>query len=499
MKKLMLLTICAAILSVIMPASAQTNKYLLKIIPQPVECNLSPSYYVPFTQLTIYTDDTEAVAWAEKHLAQWYKKEAPKVFQKSYTGKSTKSGAYSININSNGVVICAKELEGVRYALYSLRQIAIPERNTLKVEGWIVPVGAINDYPTMKFRGMHICWFPETEEFEIERMIRMAAYYKLNYVVLEPWGTYRSKVAPWLNWDEAPITKKSIKRLVAIAKELGVTIIPQLNIFGHASQSRSRSAKHSAIDQRPCYQPLFEPMAGWNWCLSNPKAKEVIEAVMVEMLEDFGNPEFFHIGCDEAQQPSCPECLKQPYSKLFVEHIKFAHDVLAKHGARAMMWQDMLLEKGDKRWTDYKANGTAETAKAAEEMPKDIVICDWHYRAGRKDYPSYSYFKELGYDLLACPWKNVSGIVAEARAIENIGAFGMLGTIWHHYYGYDIASIYTNIAGATWNPSANFAQHNGFNLFKTHQRHISWDMKLKKYYQFGIQNYQIPDNKATYK
>ena len=474
-------------------ALAQNGVQQISITPVPMECKLSVCDYVPLTQITISTDDKAAIEWANKHLVLWYKKFAPKVSQKPYAGNFAHDSAYSININRKGVEICAKNIVGVRYALYSLRQIAISNRNTKEVEHYIVPIGSINDYPAMEFRGMHLCWFPETQEYEIERMIRMAAYYKFNYVVLEPWGTYQSKVAPWLNWKNPPMTKRVIKRLVAMANDLGVTLIPQMNIFGHASYSRSMSGKHSTLDLRPQYQPLFEPSAGWNWCLSNPEAKKVIADYMVELLEDFGNPKFFHIGCDEAHKPSCPECASQPYSKLCVEHLEFAHKVLAEHGARPMMWQDMLLKKGDKRWKGYKANGTTATAKAAESLPKDIVICDWYYGNAKENYPSYSYFQSLGYNVLATPWDNVSGILAEAKAIQKINAFGMLGTVWNHYYAKSLATIYTNTSHSAWNPAANKYQKQGFSMFKTHLRQVSWDMKIKKYEHFGVNLYQIPD------
>ena len=471
-------------------ATAQSHIDAPSITPIPVQCKLSATDYAPFTSVTIATDDASALKWAKTHLSKWYGKYAPEVTIVPYSGEKMADDAYTFVVDNNGVQIKAVNIVGVRYALFSLRQIVIPGRGTQKVESYIVPKGEVRDYPAMKFRGIHICWFPENQEWEIERMIRMAAYYKFNYVVLESWGVYESKTAPWLNWDNPPMTKEVIKRLVAMANDLGVTLIPQMNIFGHASYSRSMSGKHSTLDLHPQYQPLFEPLAGWNWCLSNPAAKEVIADYMVELLEDFGNPKFFHIGCDEAHKPSCPDCLSSTYSKLFINHIKFAHKVLKKHGARPMMWHDMLLKRGDKRWQGYKANGTTATAKAAKILPKDIIICDWFYRKGREDYPSYSYFKSLGYDILACPWEDVSGIRAEAKAIKKIDALGMLGTIWHHYYGADLATIYTNTSNSTWNPDV--YKKTGNNAFKTHLRQVSWDMKLKKYEQFGINLYQIP-------
>ena len=43
---------------------------------------------------------------------------------------------------------------------------------------------------------MQVCWFPETAEWQVERLIRLSGAYKMNYVVLEPWGTFDSKVIP---------------------------------------------------------------------------------------------------------------------------------------------------------------------------------------------------------------------------------------------------------------------------------------------------------------
>ena len=494
MRKYLLTAIVAMIFTMFATTvSAQDTTYTPRIIPAPMQCDLSAINYVPFRKVTIATDAAEANKWAKDHFALWYKKLAPSVNVVAYNGSDDlHKEAYSISINNNGVKISAKNIEGVRHALHSLRQIVMPGRGTQKVESYIVPTGAINDYPSMDFRGLHICWFPETQEWEIERMIRLAGYYKINYIVLEQWGTYQSKVAPWLCWPDTPMTKKAIKRMVAISKDLGITLIPQLNIFGHASFSRSKTGKHATLDIRPEYQPLFEPLAGWNWCLSNPETNKLIKALIVELLEDFDNPPFFHIGCDEAHTPSCPECSKKPYSQIFVDHIVSIHKMLAERGVRAMMWQDMLLKKGDPRWKGYKANGTDETAKAAEYLPKDIIICDWFYREPLPEFKSYSYFKELGYDHLACPWDRISAITAESKAAKENGSWGVLGTLWNHYSGYSLALIYCNVAGKTWNTEARTAKYGSYSAFKTHLREVCWDMKLKDYRQFGLNHYQIP-------
>ena len=173
----------------------------------------------------------------------------------------------------------ANNIAGVRWARYTLRQLAIAKRGTMKTEGMILPTLSISDSPHLAFRAVHLCWFPETRPAQIERAVRLAALLKFNCAILEPLGTYKSEKHPWRCWPDAPMTKAETRRLVALGKDLGITLIPQINCYGHASYLRSISNKHSALDMHPEYAPLFEP-GGWNWCLSNPETQRVSRFMM---------------------------------------------------------------------------------------------------------------------------------------------------------------------------------------------------------------------------
>ena len=169
------------------------------------------------------------------------------------------------------------------------------------------------------------------------------------------------------------LTGDEVRRLVAIGKDLGITLIPQINCYGHASSARSCSVKHVTLDFHPEYEPLFEP-GGWNWCLSNPETQRVLREMIAEMYEDFGRPPYFHLGCDEAQPPTCPECRKVPYGKLVAEHITNLAAFVKSLGAQSMIWHDMLLERDDPRWNGFVRcgiihleNGEARIAYQKEE------------------------------------------------------------------------------------------------------------------------------------
>lgn len=96
-----------------------------------------------------------------------------------------------------------------------------------------------------------------------------------------------------------------------------------------------------------------------------------------------------------------------------------------------LMWGDRLLdakETGYHKW-EASANGTAP---AIDMIPKDIIICDWHYRK-RKSYPSIPLFQKKGFRVLPASFNRVDGALAlleYARKHDTGGVLGHLCTTW---------------------------------------------------------------------
>ena len=243
-----------------MPAAAEEGASQLQTFTKNVRA------YVPFdatATVTVECPDPAAEKWLASHLKDWYGEQAPKVTAAQLPALksqlSTSPEAYAAKVDASGVKIAANTLAGTRWAAYTLRQLAIAKRGTFKTEGMILPTLSISDSPHLAFRAVHLCWFPEVRPQQIERAIRLAALLKFNYAIIESWGVYRSERHPWWPWPQANMTKEEVRRLVAIGKDLGITLIPQINCLGHASSSRSCTIKHSVLDLHPEYEPLFEP------------------------------------------------------------------------------------------------------------------------------------------------------------------------------------------------------------------------------------------------
>ena len=120
-----------------------------------------------------------------------------------------KNDAYTLEISAEDCRLCASSISGLGNALKSMRQLAESERGVPRSAAFQLPPLRIEDEPAIGFRGIHFCWFPETPVWEIEKNIRLAAYYKFNYAVIESWGMIRLDSHPEFCWDELRAEKRS--------------------------------------------------------------------------------------------------------------------------------------------------------------------------------------------------------------------------------------------------------------------------------------------------
>ena len=410
---------------------------------------------------------------------------------------------YDLEIKADKtIVLKAADLAGARFALRTMRQLAVPERGVKQFSKFIVPPAKIVDSPDMAFRGVHICWFPETRAFEIEKMIRLAAYYKYNYIVLESWGVFPFECAPFVGWKDKKVPRAEFKRLIALANSFGITMIPQLNLNGHASMSRNGTDKHATLDFAPEYSSLFEP-SGWCWCLTNPETRKLLTEMVLELHEFFGKPPYFHAGCDEAyDMASCPTCAEHTPAELLQDHLVYFNDLIKAQGARMMIWHDMLLPC-DMDWTGYVACGTKEngTSELYKTLPKDIIICDWQYcgcvpaREPDFEWASSKFFMDAGFDTMLCPWDNPPNMISQGRYMATHGGFGLLETTWHTCKGNAFLNMFRTGAIGSWsalNPRGTEYLHCRQNEAR-YLRDVDTDMGAEHYEDVGkLTDYQVP-------
>ena len=93
-----------------------------------------------------------------------------------------------------------------------------------------------------------------------------------------------------------------------------------------------------------------------------------------------------------------------------------------------LMWGDRLLDAAKFGYGTWEASKTG-SHRAIDLIPKDIIICDWHYER-RDDYPSVRFFQQQGFRVLPSTWKNPDAAVALVRCARKDATERMLGVLF---------------------------------------------------------------------
>lgn len=271
---------------------------------------------------------------------------------------------------------------------------------------------------------------------------------KINLIVLQTRYRYQFKTRPECTGRYA-LSEENVKQILAACRKAKIELIPKMNLFGHQSgipNTPDDGILHGAPDDRPTIKdgllaayPEFDEekenervLYSRSICPTHPRVKEVLFDLIDELLDVF-EASAMHIGCDEAfSLGTCPRCAKIGNARLFADWITSIHDHITARGAKTLMWSDRFLNSDETYHNDYEAseNGTAD---ALSLIPKDIVLCDWHYEDYGGKYPSLDIFKKAGFKMLISPWKNLENAKAFVRAAAQSGydhIEGVLLTTW---------------------------------------------------------------------
>jgi hypothetical protein len=239
-----------------------------------------------------------------------------------------------------------------------------------------------------------------------------------------------------------------VKQLAAACRELGIRLIPQINLLGHQSWA-TRVGKllevHPEFDETPWVKmpdtyawPNPDRLYCKSYCPLHPQVHDVVFALVNELCDAF-EADAFHAGMDEVfylGENRCPRCAGQDKSVLFAGEVKRIRDHLAKRSRALWIWGDRLLDGKLTGLGEWEAS-LNDTHRAIDQIPKDVVICDWHYERAE---PTAVYFAMKGFSVVSCPWKNPG---TARRQVEDMFRFresaspelsrrflGVVQTVW---------------------------------------------------------------------
>lgn len=270
---------------------------------------------------------------------------------------------------------------------------------------------------------------------------------KVNTLLLLVGYRYEFEKHPELRDDNA-LTKKQVKQLVRLCREKNIKLIPQLQIMGHQSSMTKANMllqKYPEFDETPHVKllperkwPNEQELYAKSYCPLHPEVHNIVYDCVDELLEVF-ETDVFHAGMDEIfyiADDKCPRCAGRDKAELFAGEVTKLHHHLNNKGKKLWIWGDRLIDgktSGLGMWQASMNN----TARAIDLIPKQVVICDWHYKVA---VPTSVLFATNGFDVITCPYQTPSVALTQ---FEHFLSFkenspepmkshfkGMMQTIW---------------------------------------------------------------------
>lgn len=235
---------------------------------------------------------------------------------------------------------------------------------------------------------------------------------KINTLILRVDFNYQYESHPELR-DTIALSKADVKQILNACKKNAIDVIPQINLLGHqswANRTTSLLRVYPQFDETPwvvmpeTYKwPNEDGLYCKSYCPLHPDVHKVVFELVDEVCDAFESAAF-HAGMDEVfylGEEKCPRCSGHDKAELFANEVRKIRDHLAQKNRRLWIWGDRLIDgkiTGLGMWEASMNN----TARAVDMIPKDVLICDWHYERPDK---TAVYFAMKGLDVVTCPWR----------------------------------------------------------------------------------------------
>ena len=304
------------------------------VIPQPQTVNLAQGTFMLGADVKIISDDVNSQnasflkAALEPALKLKIKKRGDKgILLRINPDLSEELGkeGYRLSISTEKILIEAPETAGVFYGIQTLLQM-LPQDLSENSKSFALDAMEVKDYPRFPWRAFML---DESRHFkgmvQVKKLLNEMAYLKMNvfhwhltddqgwrieikkYPKLTSVGGSRSdsQIGGWNSEMRSGevhagfYTQDQIKEIIAYADERHITIVPEIEMPGHASAAIAAYPWLGTIGELKEVPVIFGKLPD-SYNVADPKVYEFIEEVLAEVMALFPG-KTIHIGGDEVK------------------------------------------------------------------------------------------------------------------------------------------------------------------------------------------------------
>ena len=181
-------------------------------------------------------------------------------------------------------------------------------------------------------------------------------------------------------WCEA-YGKAEFAGILGMCREAGLQPIPLIQTSAHLEW---------LLTHAPFQHLREQPSIAYALCPLKPASRAFLQRYIDEVCEIFGNPDYIHLGGDEATyMGTCPACEAKVKASgkgdYLGEHMGWVAAHALSRGSRPIFWADMVLAHPE----------------CLRLFPKEVVWVDWHYKMTPDGLESTYLWGEKGWPIAA--------------------------------------------------------------------------------------------------
>ncbi|MBI3947207.1 MAG: family 20 glycosylhydrolase [Armatimonadetes bacterium] len=420
---------------------------------------------------------------------------------------------YSLVVSPRSIRIAASAGAGCFYGFQTLRQL-LPDAiySSGKVAGvaWRVPAITVTDRPRFGWRGFMLDVARRfSDKATVKRLIDALAVHKLNSLHLhltdnDAWRVvidkYPELTSPrvtaagsYKGPDKPFFSKEDVREIVAYAKARYITVVPEIEMPGHARAAVSAYPEFG--DGRNTFNPAVEGTYAF------------LDDCLTEVMELFDTP-YVHMGADEVQGrhswdkvPAVDAMMRergfQTHQEVEAYFDRRMADLIIAKGGVPCGWDEATEYDLDRRFIAFWwRNWSPGKLEAAVKKGHRIVACPANpmYIASPQERGEHGshWYGEANTARRVYEWEPVPDAFSESEAKQILGVEACLWTAimktdaWLEYKTFPVIAALAEVA---WIPKGSRDDYPAFRARV--ERQVARYERMGFYYRRPVENVQV--------